>query len=222
MKKVLQTLHRLFSKPPWPLLWILLVCLFFFDDLKIKAFDIACTSASQRIYKTSASNKIQIDYWPYSGVMEDQYYPTILVSRLLSEPRRFAEVHLAYEMPREKVISASCAGQFISVVTNPNRVDMAGCDNQFRPNQVLPSRYVIHYLYGKTNLLAIRSFKISVHDTVTGDLLAEQNSFQLLLGYMFRPDNKRWYGYGSSQGARVCNLGDPKEFIIKVINPKDN
>jgi hypothetical protein len=188
------------------------------DDLKFKAFEIACKGATERVFATTSASDLEIDYWPYSGVMEDAYYPFHLAESLLAGQPRMASLHLAYEMPRDKVVEASCAGKFVMVGSSVEQLRHAfpACGKHVPYGSIPRPRYAIRYHYGAPNFLAVRSFRISFEDTVSGSVLAEQVSYQLLLGGMNDRSNARWYGWGSAQGAKVCKLTEPREFILKV------
>jgi hypothetical protein len=190
------------------------------DDLKLAAFARACGDASERVFKATRADKLEFDYWPYSGVMEDEYYPLHLAESLLEGESRIASVHLAYEMPRDKVVNASCAGRHVLVASRRDQLRIPACGKQTLYEAVAHPRYAVRYQYGKTNFLSIRTFRISIEDSTTGSTLAEQRSYQLLLGSMNRRENARWYGWGSAQGARVCRLTPPKQFIMQVVDAK--
>lgn len=189
------------------------------DALKFKAFDLYCQSATETLIRTTRTDALEVDYWPYSGVMEDRYYPTDVARSLLAGPPRLRAVHLAFEMPRDKVVQASCAGKYVHVATHPDEVIRAvsACGRMTRYEAVEPPRYAVRYSYGKPNLLAIRGFSVSVQDTKTGEVLAVQRSYQLLLGSMNSRSNARWYGWGSAEGARTCSLTPPRQFILQAI-----
>lgn len=190
----------------------------FIDDLKLMFFNKACNNATEHIYKTVNTDSLEFDYWPYSGVMEDEYYPIELAGKLLSGDSRLKSIRLAYEMPRAKVVNSSCAGRFVVLATKPEELRIGRCGKMLSPKDVESPRYAVRYEYGAPNLFSIRPFRIFIEDTRTAEIIAEQKSFQLLLGHMNRSANRRWYGWGSAQGAKVCPLPKPRGFIMRALD----
>lgn len=189
------------------------------DDLKLKAFAYACASAEEQVFKIANTEAIEIDYWPYSGVIDHEYYPTNLARSLLSGSPKLARVDLAFEIPRDKVSDASCAGHYVFSVADPAAVSngVTACGKMTRRNEIKPLPYAIRYFYGKPNLLGIRSLRLTIEETSTGDVLARQDSFQLLLGGMRKDENRQWFGWGSAQGAKSCKLSEPRAFLLRVV-----
>jgi hypothetical protein len=194
------------------------------DSLRFKAFEIACRSATEQVFATTSTTELEIDYWPYSGVMEDDYYPFHLAERLLTGQPRIASVYLAYEMPRDKVVEASCAGKYVMVGSSVEQLRRAfpACGKHIPYESIQRPRYAVRYYYEAPNFLSVRSFRVAIEDTQSGKVLAEQRSHQLLLGNMNERTNARWYGWGSAQGAKVCKLTSPKDFILNVIGRRND
>ena len=189
------------------------------DAVKFQVFDFYCQGATERFVRSAKADVVELDYWPYSGVIEDRYYATNLARDLLSGSPRIQSVHLVFELPRDKVVESSCAGKYVHVASVPGDVNQAvsGCGRMMRYDAAKAPRYAVRYSYAKPNIFAVREFTISVTDTVTKEVLATQRSYQLLLGGMNSRENRVWYGWGSAQGAKVCSLTPPKDFIMKAI-----
>ncbi len=77
-------------------------------------------------------------------------------------------------------------------------------------------RYYIGQAYGDLDEYEIRKFVFYVKDRKNGRVLAEQRSFQLLMGGMMSQENRILHGWGSSQGARSCKLTPPDQLVKRV------
>ncbi|RYY84478.1 MAG: hypothetical protein EOO15_19270 [Chitinophagaceae bacterium] len=186
------------------------------DALKFWAFERKCATASERIYLHQPFTEFAIDYQPWSGVIEDYYYPHHLAEELLKPNSLFKKVQLFYEMPRNKVVEASCAGKYVIEATQSNSIKIGACGKMVPASSVDKAEIVVKYNYGRENFADIRPFNISIINTRTGETLAEQKSFQLLLGGMSDLHNQVMYGWGSAQGARVCKLTKPSELLRNI------
>jgi hypothetical protein len=151
--------------------------------------------------------------------MEDDYYPYHLAEEILKRSSTITKIQLFYEMPRNKVVSASCAGMYVIEARKPAELKIGACGKMVPASSKTKSSIVVIYEYGDKNLADIRQFKVSVVNTQTGETLAQQRSFQLLLGNMSNPQNRVMYGWGSAQGARTCKLTKPADFLLKLAQP---
>lgn len=79
-----------------------------------------------------------------------------------------------------------------------------------------PVRYAIGIEYGELDKHEIRSFTFFIKDRTSGRVLAQQDSYQLLLGGMKSEDARVFHGWGSSQGVRNCRLTPPDQIVKKV------
>lgn len=77
-------------------------------------------------------------------------------------------------------------------------------------------RYYIGGAYGEIDAYEIRKFVFYVKDRKNGRILAEQRSYQLLMGGMMSQENRIRLGWGSSQGVRTCKLTPPDQFVKRV------
>lgn len=189
------------------------------DEFKYWAFDKYCESANEKVLNQKITENIAIEYRPWSGVMEDSYYPTWLTRELLKEPRYISTIQLVYDVPRDKVVSESCTGKYVITTQEPDTINVPACGKMIPSSAVKLAPVSIYYEYQKENFLSIRPFRFIIKNTESGAVLAEQHSYQLLLGNMHKRENMRWYGWGSAQGAKVCKLTSPKDFILRVVGP---
>lgn len=77
-------------------------------------------------------------------------------------------------------------------------------------------RYYIGIGYGELDDYEIRSFVFYVKDRTNGRVLAEQRSYQLLMGSMKSKNNRVFHGWASSQGVRNCRLTPPDQLVKRV------
>jgi len=189
------------------------------DDLKLQAFAYACKSAGERVFKFTHTEAIQLDFQPFSAVNDHEYSADVLARNLLSGSPKLARVDLAFEIPRDKVSDSTCAGHYVFSVADPAAVSngVTACGKMTRRNEIKPLPYAIRKFSGEPNFLGIRSFRLTIEDTSTGEVLARQDSFQLLLGGMRKDKNRQWFGWGSSQGAKSCKLSEPRAFVLRVV-----
>lgn len=186
------------------------------DVVKFWVFERSCSSAEERVYRTLSSDAVAIEYRPWSGVIEDRYYPTHLANTLLQGSERLAKVQLVFDVPPGKAVE-SCVGTYVISAVKPSELHMPACGKMTPTSRTSLAAVRVSYSYGDTNFWAVRPFRFSLEDKETGQLLAEQRSFQLLLGGMSSPENRAWYGWGTAQGARVCNLTDPRTFVLRAL-----
>ncbi|GAB5479935.1 MAG: hypothetical protein Marn2KO_34020 [Marinobacter nauticus] len=200
------------------------------DDERFAHFEEACRTAQEQVFSNVLSNSIALEYYPVSGVIEQDYYPTKLASELLSEPERFQTVQLLFNSddlsssrPRTNLL---CEGSFIISATNKDQLKlglcgMVGGKKHYRQRQSKTnvSDVVIRYRYGPRNKYDVRKFIFLIEDYKNGELLALQSSYQLLLGQMAEKENRVWLGWGAAEGTRNCQLSPPKDFVLSVVEP---
>ena len=190
------------------------------DEVKFAEFNKLCKkNTTENIYSKVKTEKLSMDYKPWSGVIEDRYYPLKLAKELISEPKVIPLVQLLYETTEKNVVK-SCVGQYVIEAQNISELKMAKCTDKIPSDNVSLARYHVKYEYGKANEYDIREFTFSVIDKETNETIAQQKLYQLLLGKM-SSKNSVWYGWGSSQGGKVCSLTDPKEFLRKVFSQNE-
>lgn len=200
------------------------------DERKFSEFNLACSTASEEIHQIKSSKSIAIEYLPVSGVIEKDYYPTDLAKQLLTNPKRFEMVQLLFnsdDLSKTRPKSEDyCYGRFVISATQEDqlRIGLCGRDGDViykweKQGASNVSQYIIRYKYGERSKYDIRPVKFYIEDSSTGQTIAEQNSFQLLLGKMKEPKNRVWLGWGAAEGARNCDLTDPKSFVTKAVQP---
>ncbi len=198
------------------------------DEEKFSYFNKICIEAKEQIYSQEYSNKLALEYYPVSGVIEQDYYPTDLAARLLNS-KRFEEVQLLYSSddlsPTRARVYDYCEGEFMIVARKEEDINlglcgMVGGQQHFwtRQSKSMVSDYVIRYRYGERNKYDVRKFIFSVENYKSGEVLAVQSSYQLLLGKMSK-SNQVLFGWGSSEGAKNCPLTSPEKFILSVLVP---
>lgn len=90
------------------------------------------------------------------------------------------------------------------------------CDVNSIVKSVDGVRYYIGQAYGDLDDHEIRKFTFYVKDRTSGRILAEQHSFQLLMGGMESKEIRNRHGWGSSQGTRTCKLTPPDQVVKRV------
>jgi hypothetical protein len=200
------------------------------DENKFRSFEKSCEKANEKIYKKALTDSLIIDYWPFSGVIEDYYNPWHLAEKLL-EYKKFEFIQLIYDIPAKSydrqfpsiTRKHTCSGRYIINASNKDELIMGACpDNSVavihmvKAENIVHTDYAVHYQYGEPNLFDIRPFRFYIENSKTNEIIAEQNSYQLLLGHLHNK-NRVWLGWGSAEGAKVCNqLTKPVDFIHSV------
>jgi len=90
------------------------------------------------------------------------------------------------------------------------------CDVNKLVKSVDGIRYFIGQAYGDLDDHEIRRFVFYVKDRESGRILAEQRSYQLLMGGMNSKANRILHGWGSSQGTKNCRLTPPDQLVKRV------
>lgn len=204
--------------------------LFFSDSRKLAYFDTACEKSSEYIDRQVKSELIAIEYIPVSGVMEGDYYPVKLARELLVSASGFKRVQLLFGSddlsPTRPKSKEYCYGEFIVNAERPEdlRIGLCGMINGVEhywehqtPSNV--ADYIVRYKYGDRNSYDIRSFRFMVEERESGQIIAEQNSYQLLLGDMKGSESRVWLGWGAAEGAKNCNLSSPSSFVLSAVSP---
>lgn len=198
------------------------------DDERFAHFEEACRVAHEQVFSKVNSTSIAIEYFPVSGVIEQDYYPTKLASDLLSEPESFQTIQLLFDSndlsSSRPQASLFCEGSFMVSATNKDQLKlglcgMVGAKEHYwqRQSKADMSDVVIRYRYGLRNKFGVRKFLFLIEDYKSGELLALQSSYQLLLGQMTEKENRVWLGWGAAEGARNCQLSPPKDFVLSVV-----
>jgi hypothetical protein len=208
------------------------------DEKKFLTFEKYCEKANEKIYKKVSTNSLIVDYLPFSGVIEDYYYPWHLAEKLL-EYKKFEYIQLIYDIPAKSydrqfpsiTRKHTCLGRYIINAHNKDELIMGACpDNSVavvhmvKAENIVHADYAVHYQYGEPNIFDIRPFRFYIENSKTKEVIAEeviaeQNSYQLLLGHMRSQKNRVWLGWGSSEGAKVCKpLTKPLDFIHSVFS----
>ena len=185
------------------------------DEVRFKYFESSCKDANEIIYMRQHAKSVFFKISPWADVVEeDGYFPMELAMDLLTEPKIVPAMQVLIDVPRSKVVYEKCAGEFVFSVTEPKQVGVLNCIKNFAykaPERAAP--YTIRYEYGERNIFGIQPLSVVIVNTFTGAVVARQNTYILLLGNMQKQENRRWYGYGSAQGAKVCKLTPIKHFV---------
>jgi hypothetical protein len=186
----------------------------FLDSFRFAELDRRCKSATEVVHRRLRTDVIDIADQPWDVVHNETYAPHVIVVHLLVAPQAVAAVNLRYVdnvSPTEP-----CRGSFVTVVhgfdSMPKAID---CTQRTRSDSVAPSPVMVKIEHGQLER-DIRPFRMVVIDVKSGDVIAEQSSFELLLGHL-RGKNRLWAGMGGSQVARACKLTSPRKFIESVI-----
>lgn len=200
------------------------------DDQKLAYFKESCLSSSEKVFAYVSSSMIALEYFPVSGVIEKDYYPIQLAKSLLSDSKGFKKIQLLFSSddlsPTRPKNKDYCYGNF---VINANKQEdlklglcgmVSGKEHYWEPQGAENvADYIIKYRYGKVNQFDVRQFNFSIEERATGQVIAEQNSYQILLGKMRKKENRSWVGWGAAQDARSCKLTDPLKFVLSVVAP---
>lgn len=200
------------------------------DHEKLSYFETSCKKATETIFSEHQSDKIALEYFPVSGVMGEEYYPTTLAKTLLSGSERFGTVQLLYDSddlsPTRVRTHDYCEGNFLIEAHNPDQVELGLCGivnakeyRTIRQSKKTIADYIVQYRYGKRNKYDVREFFFLIIDYSDGKIIASQKSYQLLLGNMKEKENRVWKAWGGAEGAKSCALTSPKDFITKAISP---
>ncbi|MFC3116636.1 hypothetical protein [Cellvibrio fontiphilus] len=199
----------------------------FTDEQKISYFNKECLNAKEEIFSQEFSTSLALEYYPVSGVIEENYYPTGLAKKLLKS-KRFEEVQLLYSSgdlsPTRAKLDYYCEGEFMIVARKEEDINLGLCGMVngkqhywVRQSKKMVSDYVVRYRYGERNEYDVRKFIFSIENYNSGEVIAMQSSYQLLLGKMSRK-NQVLLGWGSAEGARSCPLTLPEEFVLSALN----
>ena len=194
------------------------------DTEKIAELEKLCReSASEEFTKKSADGAVILESAISSSgpigsanlpALDLEYSPNFLLKALFSGHNPMKEVIFPKERsgtdtadtPRE------CQSHHYVLVRNSDESDatfLGKCD----PIRIIKSiddvRYAIIVEYGILGNSDIRPFTLRVKDRKNGRVLAEQKSYQLLMGGMKSNELRVLHGWGSSQGVRTCKLTPP-------------
>jgi hypothetical protein len=148
-----------------------------------------------------------------------EYSPAYLLKTLFMGPDKLSEVYYS-GMKATTTRKLECPDGKKVLVRTPEESD-ATFLNVCDPSRMLDStqyaRYTVNYAYGNLDEYDIRPFLFWVNDRTNGRVLAEQRSFQLLLGGMIEKSNQALLAWGGAQGVKTCGLTPPDQVIKRVI-----
>jgi hypothetical protein len=203
------------------------------DTEKIAALEKLCReSASEDVIKESADGGAILGSVISSSspigsanlpVLDLEYSPDFLLKALFSGRNPMKEVIFSKGRSGTDTVDTPrvCQSHHYVLVRNSDESDatfLGKCDPTRIVESVNDVRYAIIIEYGKLSNSDIRSFTLKVNDRTNGRILAEQKSYQLLMGGMKSNELRILHGWGSSQGVRTCKLTPPDQLIKKVFH----
>ncbi len=149
------------------------------------------------------------------NALDLEYNPEALLKTLFINPDALTEVRYFYYRPNY------CYSGRGVIVTSADEAA-----RESKPKRCLPkppteskeievARYNILQAYGVADEYDIRPFMFWINDRENGRVLAEQISFQLLLGGM-SDENIVMHAWGGAQGVRNCRLTPPDQLVKQV------
>lgn len=187
----------------------------FMDDLRFAAFEEKCKSAQEHIISQLSASMIDVEDTPWSGVNNEAYAPHAIAVQLMVEPKVVDTINLRYV---DDVSSSSeCRGRFVSVVRGLDSMPKPmKCTERTRWESVPSADVLVTVEHGQMDR-DIRSLALKIIHVPSGRVLAEQLTYELLLGHMRASKNRRWSGMGSAQVSRSCKLTPPRTFIARTL-----
>jgi hypothetical protein len=197
------------------------------DQLRFSEFEKIChDEATEFVTEGAADGAVTLtqDY-EYSmhgpgkadrAVYDQEYDPDSLLQTLLTEPNKLPMIRYRYHLQ-------PCKSYFyyIDATSRENSKPIYQCvQAKVWDSETDHLRYAITYEYGALSESDIRPFTFRLVDGITGRIIAEQKSFQLLLGGMASQKNKSFTGFGVAQRAKTCRLTPPDIFIKKAFDKK--
>jgi hypothetical protein len=173
-----------------------------------------CESAIQVIHRRVPTTEIDIQDHPWAKVVNETYAPHFVATQLMVQPQVVSTVNMRYHDDTSPPGSL-CRGTFVHVVRDLRNRPSASCKERIPSSEVAAAPIAVHFEYGALDG-DIRPFRMILTETKTGEAVAEQTSFELLLGHL-HGKNRQWYGMGGAQVARACKLTPPREFIQTVV-----
>lgn len=152
-------------------------------------------------------------------VLDLEYSPAYLLRNLLDGYDPVREViYTRGSIGTNPEIPQECRKTHMVSIKNKAEAQAAflgSCDVSKIVQSVEGIRYYIGHAYGKVDNNEIRRFVFYVKDRGNGRILAEQRSFQLLMGGL-SSEKRVKHGWGSSQGTRTCKLTPPDQVVKRV------
>lgn len=186
-------------------------------NLGERSFGIRANIASQKALFGGHASNLPIGSADLP-VLDHIYGPSYVLERLLLEPTNISEVRYKYNRKNGKLETQSCYENTrisVKTVEQAEQTFLGVCDIGRVHDGDYLARYNILYAYGEVDEYDIRSFMFWVNDRASGQVLAEQISFQLLLGGL-SGENKVLKAWGGAQGVRSCNLSPPDQLVKRV------
>ncbi|WP_013208840.1 hypothetical protein [Ralstonia solanacearum] len=153
-------------------------------------------------------------------VLDLEYSPAYLLGNLFDGNNAVHEVIYTREgVGTNYQIPAECRVAHMLSVKSKEEAEAAFlhvCD----VNRIVKSldgvRYYIGQAYGDPDENEIIKFVFYIKDRVSGRIIAEQRSYQLLMGAMSEDENRVILAMGGAQGARNCPLTPPDQVVKRV------
>jgi len=186
-------------------------------NLSDRAFGISGKVASQKNIKATSNAYAPIGEANLPA-LDIEYRPLYLLKTLFIPPEPIDEVRFSYRHKNGASEIQKCYENTRIVVRSAEEAEstfLNKCDAKRTKDANYLGRYNILYAYGEVDKYEIRPFMFWVNDRESGRVLAQQVSFQLLLGGM-SSENKAAHGWGSSQGVKTCRLTPPDQVIKRV------
>jgi len=185
------------------------------DGLRFAALDEKCASAREQVFSIHSTRTIDIEDKPWSGVHNETYAPHTVAVQLMVAPKVVDTINLRFE---DDVSSSNeCRGLFVNVVRGLDSMPKAvKCNERTRSESIPNAEVLVKVEHGELHR-DIRPLALKVIHLPSGRVLAQQLTFELLLGDMRSSKNRLWYGMGSAQVSRSCKLTPPRDFIARVL-----
>lgn len=187
----------------------------FMDGLRFAALEEKCASAREQVFSNHPTRTIDIEDTPWSGVNNETYAPHTVAVRLMVEPKVVDTINLRFE--DDVSPSSECRGRFVNVVRGLDSMPKSvKCTERTPWQSVSSAEVLVKVEHGELDG-DIRPLAFKVIHQPSGRVLAEQLSYELLLGHMRSSKNRLWSGMGSAQVSRSCKLTPPRDFIRGVL-----
>lgn len=153
-------------------------------------------------------------------VLDLEYTPAYLLRNLFNGKHAIREVIFARERTgTSSQIPVECQSPHMLSVRSKEEAEatfLHACDTTRIVKSSDEARYYIGHAYGKPDENDIRRFVFYIKDRSTGRIIAEQHSYQLLLGAMSNKENQVLLAFGGAQGTRDCPLMPPDQMVKRV------
>jgi hypothetical protein len=187
----------------------------FMDDQRFAALEEKCKSAREYVVAALPTSTIDVEDTPWSGVYNEASAPHAISVQLMVEPKVVGTINLRYV---DDVNSSNeCRGRFVTVVRGLDSMPKSvKCTERTRWESVPSADVLVSVEHGQLDK-DIRPLALKIIHLPSGRVLAEQLTYELLLGHMHSSKNRQWYGMGSSQVSRSCKLTSPRTFIARAL-----